>query len=272
MTVPTPSPVTTPVVVDPGAGPGPSLVLVHGVGLDHTMWDLIVPTLTARPAGPGRVVRYDLIGHGRTPTADGAVTIETFVDQLIAVCNGPDVPDQPDLVGLSLGGAIVRGAAARHPGRFNSVVIANAVFQRTEAQRRGNLDRLRLAADQGMGPVADLAVDRWFTPQWSRANPERSAAVQRTLATADLDGYLAAYRVFVDGDPAMPALLPSLTNRTLVVTGDRDTGSTPAMTEAMAALLPDGTARILADTGHLPPVEHPALFADLLIEFLEATS
>ena len=41
------------------SGSRPPLVLVHGVGLDHTMWDLVVDELAADRL----VVRYDLFGH-----------------------------------------------------------------------------------------------------------------------------------------------------------------------------------------------------------------
>lgn len=269
----------TQVIAEPGVGAGPPVILVHGVGLDHAMWDLVSAALVARRTGPSMVVRYDLYGHGRSAPADGALAMDTLIDQLIEVAAsasasagagvgiGPATP--PDVVGLSLGGAIVRGAAARRPDRFGRVVVANTVFNRSEDQRQGNLQRLELAVEQGMAPIADLAVARWFTDDFGRDHPERVEAVRHRLATTGLDGYLPAYRVFVDGDPEMPELLSALTNETLFVTGDRDTGSTPAMTSAMAAQAPNGIATIMADTGHLPPVERPDEFLAILTDFLE---
>ncbi len=279
MTEATPTHIRT----EAGVGTGSPLILVHGVGLDHTMWDLVVPRLVAATDGPRAVVRYDLIGHGRSAAGDGPPTMAGFVEQLLAVADAGlgtdssdrsdgserDLDDRPDVVGLSLGGAIVRGAAARHPERFGRVVVANTVFKRDRERRQGNLERLRLAETQGMGPVADLAVDRWFTEAWQQAHPERVEAVRRRITSTDLNGYLGAYRVFVDGDPEMPELLPALANEVLFVTGDRDTGSTPAMTAEMADLVPNGTARVLAATGHLPPIERPDEFGALLIDFLK---
>ena len=49
------------------SGSRPPLVLVHGVGLDHTMWDLVVDDLAADRL----VIRYDLLGHGRSPDPPG---------------------------------------------------------------------------------------------------------------------------------------------------------------------------------------------------------
>lgn len=256
-------------VIDQGVGSGPPLILVHGVGLDHTMWDLVAEPMTVRLTGPSQVVRYDLLGHGRTGDPQGKRTMSDFIDQLLAVVDAVGSPRPPDVVGLSLGGGIVRGAAARFPRVFGRVVITNTVFNRNDDQRQGNLARLRLAEDQGMSPIADLAIDRWFSKPWQVAHHDRASAVGHRLASTDLGGYLKAYQVFVDGDPAMPDQLPSLTNETLVVTGDRDLGSTPAMAEAMVAALPAATARVLSDAGHVPPIECPEAFVDLLIDFLE---
>ena len=149
----------THVVTETGAGDGAPLVLVHGVGLDHTMWDLVVERLLARPAGPSTIVRYDLVGHGRSAPVDDPthdLTLHDCIDQLLAVADGcPDMVGpgvgRPDVVGLSLGGTVVRGAAARHPDRFRRVVVANTVFDRDHAQRRGNLDRQPFA-EEGRGP------------------------------------------------------------------------------------------------------------------------
>lgn len=256
----------THVVVDDGIGSGNPLVLVHGVGLDHTMWDPVVELLAASPRGPGSIIRYDLWGHGLSQNPNGERTFDDFVNQYLET-----IDEGCDAVGLSLGGAVVRGAAARSSEWMERVVISNAVFQRSEEQRRGNQERLDLARDKGMGPVADLALDRWFTSDWRAAHPDREAAVRERLATTNLDGYLKAYQVFVDGDPVMPEGLAHLHNPTLVVTGDRDTGSTPAMAQAMVEALPDARCVVMSGTGHLVPIEHPDNYAHLLLDFLERT-
>ncbi|MFN0301861.1 MAG: alpha/beta fold hydrolase, partial [Burkholderiales bacterium] len=60
------------------SGRGPALVLIHGVGLDLTMWDATLPILEPHFT----VIRYDLIGHGATPAAGSRVTLDEFVAQL----------------------------------------------------------------------------------------------------------------------------------------------------------------------------------------------
>ena len=56
------------------SGSGPVLVLIHGVGLDMTMWQRALPLLEPRFT----VIRYDLVGHGKTPAIGERVALADF--------------------------------------------------------------------------------------------------------------------------------------------------------------------------------------------------
>jgi len=250
-------------------GEGPPLVLVHGVGLDHTMWDRVLDSLGASR----RVIRYDLLGHGQTPDPPGPRTLDDFVVQLLTVLDAHRL-DRADVAGLSLGGMVVLAAAARHPDRFDRLALLNTVFERSPEQVETALRRMAIAESEGMAAVADLAVDRWFSTQWQAKHPAQVDQVQRRLADTDPVGYLKAYRVFIAGDPLMPEGATAVTAATLVMTGELDPGSTPAMSRALATAVTGAQVRILAGLHHLPPVEEPSTFAGALLEFFdqEATS
>ena len=245
-------------------GARPPLVLIHGVGLDHAMWDPVVEAL----ATDRRVVRYDLLGHGRSPDPAGSRSMDDFVEQCLAVMDD-HVDRIPDLAGLSLGGLIALGLAARHPGRLGRLALLNTVFDRTPDQVRVVRARLARTEAEGMALVADLAIERWFASDWQVAHPERVGVVRRCMLANDVAAYLKAYRVFVDGDPTMPAAAANVTARALVMTGELDPGSTPAMSEALASVMADGVARILPGLRHLPPLEAPEAFVAALLDFLD---
>ena len=146
-------------------GARPPLVLIHGVGLDHAMWDPVVEAL----ATDSRVVRYDLLGHGRSPHPAGSRSMDDFVEQCLAVMDD-HVDRIPDLAGLSLGGLIALGLAARHPGRLGRLALLNTVFDRTSDQVRIVRARLARTEAEGMALVADLAIERWFASDWQAAH------------------------------------------------------------------------------------------------------
>ncbi len=266
-----PDPSATHVRTDGPTGPAgplrPPLVLVHGVGLDLAMWDLVVPDL----AVDRTVVRYDLWGHGHTPDPPGPRSVDDLVDQCRWVLDEVAgwTGSLPDLVGLSLGGLVALATAARHPTSIRRLVAMNAVFDRSEADKRGSRGRLALTEADGLAPVAALAVDRWFAPDWQVAHPDRVATVRDRLVGNDLGAYLKAYRLFVDGDPSMPAAAARIAVPTLAMTGELDVGSTPAMSHAIAAAVHDGRSRVLSGLRHLPPIEAPEACLDALRDFLD---
>lgn len=249
-----------------GPPDAPPLVLVHGVGLDLTMWDLVINDLTEHY----RVTRYDLLGHGRSADPSGPRTIDDFVDQLLDVMRSAG--NQPAVAGLSIGGLITMAAAARHPSRFGQVAALNTVFGLSAQDRSGARERLALAAERGLEPIANLAVDRWFSAAWQAEHPDRLQAVHDRLTATDLSAYLKAYAVFVDGDPMMPDAASAIGCPVFAMTGELDPGSTPAMTHAIACAVTRGTSHILPDLHHLPCVEDPSVFAAALLEGLSTST
>ena len=246
-------------------GEGPPLVLVHGVGLDHTMWNRVMEPLTVSH----QVIRYDLLGHGRTPDPPGPLTLEDFVVQLLAVLETHQLA-RADVAGLSLGGMIALAAAVREPHHVGRLVLLNTVFERSPEQLASARARLAVAESQGMIAIADLAVNRWFSPRWQAQHPVEIAEVRQILSGTAPAAYLKAYRVFVTGDPLMPEGAASVTATTLTMTGELDPGSTPAMSEALAETIPDGCSRVLPGLHHLPPIEAPDTFACALLDFIDS--
>jgi len=253
-----------------GGARRPPVVLAHGVGLDLSMWDLVVNDL----AVDRLVVRYDLFGHGGSPDPPGPRTVGDLVAQCRSVLaeTAASTGATPDLVGLSLGALVALATAARHPEAVRRLVAMNAVFDRSEADKRGSRERLAITEAEGLEPIATLAVDRWFAPDWQVAHPDRVAAVRNRLTSTDLDAYLKAYRLFVDGDPEMPAAAACITAPTLAVTGELDVGSVPAMSHAIAAAVPDGRSRVLSGLRHVPPIEAPESTVAVLRGFLDGES
>ena len=268
-----PVPASTHLRMDgPTGGSGaasPPLVMVHGVGLDLHMWDLVVEALAVER----QVFRYDLLGHGHSVDPPGQRSVKDLVAQCFEVMSYVTAVAgdgrTPDLVGLSLGGLVALGVGSRHPDTVGRLVAMNTVFDRTPEQVAGARARLLLAESEGMGPVADLAVDRWFCPEWQAAHPTRVAVVDQRIRTNDIGAYLKAYRVFVDGDPEMPGAAAGITAPTLAITGELDPGSTPTMSRAIASAVPDGRSRVLSGLRHLPPIEAPEECSAALLEFLD---
>lgn len=238
------------------------VLLLHGVGLDHRMWDVQADAL----AVDRRVLRYDLIGHGDTSPRDGELTLYDFRDQVSAVLGAAAV-DKVLLVGFSLGGIIAQRFAADFPERVAGLVLVSTVYCRTSVERAGVLERLALTERDGIGAIVQPALDRWFAPEFARSRRAQVAAVAERLATTDPDGYLAAYRIFATGDKTNGRVLRGVDCPALVVTGSEDVGSTPAIAERMAADLKRADLILLDGLRHMVTLEAADEVSGLLRAF-----
>ena len=239
------------------------IVLCHGVGLDHTMWDRQVTAL----APYFRVVRYDMFGHGRTAARPNVTAIGDFVVQLKELLDFLEI-SKLTLVGLSMGGVIAQGFAADAHERLEKLILMNTVYRRTDAELKGVRSRLKITVDKGLEPVADLALDRWFDDAFRRANPDVVTRIRNRLISNDLVAYSTAYQIFVEADREIGAALKQVRCPTLVMTGELDTGSTPELAYRMAADLCDAQVVILPGLRHLAPLEDPPQVNRVLLEFL----
>ena len=245
------------------SGHGTPLVLLHGVGLDHTLWDDLTPLLQAE----FDVLRYDLLGHGAAPGLADPADIQDFVAQLDAELDQAGWASAC-VLGYSMGGLIAGAYAAARPHRVTRLVLLSTVFQRTPDESQAVMARLAAAATQDTQAAAAVSLQRWFTPAYQAARPDRVAAIGQRLVRNDRADFLAAYRLFAHGDPILAHAAPDIACPVLVMTGEEDVGSTPRMTRSLARALPDARARVVDGQRHMLPVEAPAVVASALHAFL----
>ncbi|WP_344780874.1 alpha/beta hydrolase [Gordonia caeni] len=96
----------------------PPVLLVHGMGGDHTSWKRVIRTL----GGAGRsVIAVDLRGHGRSQHAE-RYALDDFAGDLSAVLDELAVP-RVDVVAHSLGAHSALRMAMAQPERVRRMVL-----------------------------------------------------------------------------------------------------------------------------------------------------
>jgi 3-oxoadipate enol-lactonase len=248
------------------SGAGPTVVLLHGVGLDHTLWDRCLPALLEEH----RVITVDLRGHGRSGPAAPGTSLDDLTSDVLEVLDDVGA-SQVHLVGFSLGALVAQHLAIRHPGRVATLALVSSVALRTPTERQAVQRRLEAARSDMHGTV-DAAVDRWFDEAWRLEEPQLVADVRRTMLANHPESYLACYTVFSVGDQQVGPLLGQIETPTLAITGSDDPGSTPEMSQRLAAAIPDAYAVVVEGARHLLPLERPVELAAALTKHFERTT
>ncbi|MHC5560770.1 alpha/beta fold hydrolase [Kocuria sp. U4B] len=239
------------------------IVLLHGVGLDHTMWDPLraeLARITDRP-----VVALDLPGHGKRPPLTDAVSLTELAEDVAA-----RLPGRAHLVGFSLGALIAQHLARYHPELVATLSNVSSVCRRTPEEAASVQRRLESARTDFPGSV-EASIHRWY-PAGSGVDQDTVAGTRTTLLANSVESYLHAYEVFATADAEIGAELGRITVPSLAVTGELDPGSTAEMTGRLASAVPGAQAVVVPGARHMLPVEQPGELARTIHHFIEESS
>ena len=140
------------------------LVFIHGVGLDHKMWDSQITSLNNHST-----ITYDLLGHGKTPYNKEEITLNDFSDQLDYLLKFLKI-DKINLVGFSLGSLIALDFASKFQDKLKSLTLIGTTYKRTKEQRALVIERFEQAKLNK--PISKQALKRWFTDKYLNDHPE----------------------------------------------------------------------------------------------------
>jgi len=203
------------------------LVFVHGVGLNHKMWDSQIASLNNYSK-----ITYDLLGHGKTPYNKEEVTLNDFSDQLNYLLKFLKI-DKINLIGFSLGSLIALDFASKFQHKLKSLTVIGTTYKRTEEQKALVIERFEHAKLNK--PISKQALKRWFTDKYLDDHPEIYDQFIKILTKDDEDhlNFLKAYKLFAYHQDNFN-LIKKIKTKTLVMTGSGDSGSTVQMSKSLS--------------------------------------
>jgi pimeloyl-ACP methyl ester carboxylesterase len=234
-----------------------SVLFVHGVGMDHTVW-----TLPARHfARHGmNVLSMDLPGHGRSQ-GQPPESIQSMADAVIGTLNSAAV-DRACLVGHSMGSLVALDAAGRNPDRVESLsllgtsapmAVADPLLNAAKENSHVAIDMLTL---WGYSKRAQLGGND--TPgMWMVTGTQR---LFERAAPGVIHNDLNACNEYTAG----MAVASQVRCATIIILGDSDVMTPPLRAEKVAAVIEDCRIIRLANCGHAMTSEHPDAVLDAL--------
>lgn len=236
----------------PPAPGAPTLVFANSLGTDLRVWDRVVQLL---PTEWG-LLRQDKRGHGLSIAAD-TLDIETMASDVATLLDHYGITDFIG-IGLSVGGLIMQRLALRHPQAMRKLVLADT------AAKIGTPDiwnpRIDAVRANGIVSISDAILARWFAPGYETT--EDFAMWRAMLERTPDEGYAQVCAAIRDAD--YTADLARITQPTLVIAGVQDASTPPDLVRATAEKIPNSRFVEIDAAGHLPCVEQPKRFVELL--------
>jgi len=231
---------------------GPAVLLGPSLGTTGELWR----DLAADLSRDHRVVSLDLRGHGRSPVPAGPYTMEELAADVVATADGIGL-EQFAYVGLSIGGAIGQVLGLDHADRLSSLVLCCTapVFgdAATWTERAAQVRR------EGLEPLVEATTERWFTPAYRSAQPDRVAWVMDMFRATPPEGYAGCCEALAQYD--VTERLGRLSVPTRVVAGAEDPGTPPEVGRRIADAVPGSDLVVLDGAAHIANVAVPEPFA-----------
>jgi len=242
---------------------GPWVTFSHSLACNLRMWDEQAELLRRNY----RVLRFDTRGHGGSDAPTGAYTLAQLSEDLKALLESVGI-GQTHFVGLSMGGMIGMTFALSYPGIFRTLALCDT-SSRVPPEAQPVWDgRIKTAQEQGMEPLVEPTLQRWFTEPFRNLRPDMMKRVGEMIRATPVPGYVGCCH-------AIPRInltekLGAIDIPTLIIVGDQDVGTPVAMSEAIHDAIPDSELVILKNASHLSNLEQPEDFNTALDRFLAA--
>lgn len=242
----------------------PTILFINSLGTDFRIWQPVIDRLGDKFG----YLLSDKRGHGLSELGSAPQTIETYAEDLVALMDHADL-GRVIICGLSIGGLIAHALFASRPDLIQRLIFCDT------ASKIGTADmwngRIAAANGPGIASFSEGVMEKWFTPDFHRNRAAELVGYKSMLDRQSPAGYAAACAAIRDAD--FSAIAKKIDVPALVVVGDQDGSTPPALVEGLARSIAGARFEVIAGAAHIPCVEQPEVLARLIREFAaDATS
>lgn len=237
-------------------GVGETVVLLHSGVCDLRQWDPQWPSLTSR----FRTIRIDFSGFGQSQFK-GAESQDS--DEVLAVLDELGIA-AAIFVGSSYGGRVAQELAMIAPSRVEKMILVCSATEGIPPTRSvmdyGAKEEILVEAED-FDAATTLNVETWLGPEASEKVKSEVWNMQRN-----------AFNVYLK-NPTHRKLRVAIDPRqivcpTVIITGLHDFDYFEIIGDHISDLVPDSVRIRLEWAGHLPNLERPVEFEELLISLI----
>ncbi len=241
-------------------GTGPAIVLFHSLLADQTSFEKVLPSLMKNH----QVIVLSLPGFESSSFVGGA--LDTIADQIAGSLKTLNLSPAPIFIGNGYGGFVALNTAIRHPSLASKLVLADCGACFSEPGRAAFRGMSENAKNNGLTAIADVAMRRLFAPAYQEQHPELIAQRKERFLSMNLETFHGACNALSTMD--LRPLVKDLQIPSLVLCGEFDEATPPAMSEELASLLPNASLNILPGLAHVPQLQDPEAFFAAIDHFI----
>ena len=237
---------------------GPTIVFSNSLGTDMRIWDEVISYLPKNL----KILRYDKRGHGLSDCPNSPYSMGTLVKDIESLMDTLKLKNSL-LVGLSIGGMIAQGLAVKRLDLVRAMVLSNT------AAKIGNReiweDRINMVKSFGMKALTEETMKRWFSNDFLESKGIHKW--KNMDERQPVEGYIGCAHAISGTDFYTPT--SSLRLPTIAIAGSEDGSTPPDLVRETSNLIPGSKFNLISGAGHIPCVEAPIKYANILSGFMK---
>ncbi len=245
-------------------GTGDAVLFIHGFPFRNTMW---APQFDAVPDG-WRFIAPDLRGFGTSERGSALLSIDLFADDIVGLLDHLEI-EQAVVCGLSMGGYVALSLVHRYPHRVRALILtATRASGDSEEAIQTRRELALRARNEGANVVVASMLPKLLSANTRMQHPEIVEFVRNMMATTapeSMAGALVAMAHRQDHRENLQRIDVS----TMVVRGDQDEIIVREEMDLLARGIRGAKYEVIPNVGHMPNLEAPDVFNQLLINFLQ---
>jgi 3-oxoadipate enol-lactonase len=246
-----------------GPADAPVVTFSHSLASSLELWDGQAQLLRDR----FRVLRYDNRGHGGTQVTPPPYSFDLFAEDAYELLRALDI-DRTHFVGLSNGGMIGQTLALAHPEMVRSLVLCDTTSRPPADTLTLWEERHRTALTEGMSPLVEPTLMRWFDPETRTRRPDLVAKFAGLIRSTSPVSYAACCRAIQNF--AVDDRIESIQVPTLLLVGSADVGTTVDEHRIIRDRIRGSELVVFPGAAHLSNLCAPEAFNARLSAFLDS--
>ncbi len=245
-------------------GDGIPVLFIHGYPLNRKIWQPQIEGLS----DIARLIAPDLRGHAESQATDGEYSMDLLAKDCAALLDAIPVTRKVVVCGLSMGGyvtfAFLREQASRLAGLILTATRAAPDSEMGKANREITIAQ---AQNEGISNTIESMLPKLLSPKSMSGNPALVAQLRKIMQSISLKG-LKGDLLGMKNRPDSTSLLSQINIPTLLVFGADDQIIPLDEAKTMHSAISGSRLEVIADAGHLPNLEQPQKFNEILRNFL----
>jgi len=247
------------------AGSGTPLLFIHGFPLSKAIW---LPQLEALNTS-FQIITPDLRGHGDSESVPGPYSMQMLAGDLNALLDNLGINQPVVICGHSMGGYLTFEFFRQYPQRVAGIILTATRAADDPPEGKTNRDNAAQNVMQdGITPIVEGMLPKIVSPASFDKNPELVESVKAIMMGASVEGTVGALMAMKERPDSTPTL-EEIKVPSLVIHGRGDQIIPLAEAEQMAGSIQDCEFVIFDNAGHLPSLEDPQLFNNVVRDFMQ---